>query len=144
MTSKELLKQLRDMGAKEAIANYDGSGDSGTVESVSATDAKNDEVKLPEDVEKAIAEAAEKHLEEHGIDWYNNDGGFGEFIIDVDKGTRTLKHNTRISDTEYEEHDDEMPKDEEAPEQVAEEMAVCTCETLIHGHHKGCPFIKKD
>ena len=53
-----------------------------------ARDKDNKEVKLSNNLSKAIEEAAEHCLEEHGIDWYNNDGGFGDYIFNVAAGTQ--------------------------------------------------------
>lgn len=53
------------------------------------------------------------YLEEVDVDWYNNDGGYGELIIDVSNGTVSLEVNQRYteSNTEYSmEHDIETGK----------------------------------
>ncbi len=147
MTNPELLRRLKELGVITTTAHYDGYGDSGSVESVEARDKDSKEVKLPEDVRKAIEEAAECYLSNHGIDWYNNEGGFGDYILDVAARTQKLEHSERISDTEYSEHEDELDLTEggEAPEvgAVEESTPVCACPTLINGHHAGCPFAAK-
>ena len=51
----------------------------------------------------AIEELTDDYLAETNVDWYNNDGGFGELIIDVDEGTVALEVSVRFteSSTEY-------------------------------------------
>jgi hypothetical protein len=55
------------------------------------------------DLNTAIEELTDDYLAETNVDWYNNDGGFGELIIDVDEGTVALEVSVRFteSSTEY-------------------------------------------
>lgn len=143
MTNKDMLKQLRDLGVETVVVVYDGSGDSGCVEQVTAM-GKGKEVHLPGDISDAVGEAAERHLEEKGIDWFNNSGGYGTFTLDVKTGKRKLEHNERIEDSEYSEYEDGAEKEEEeaAPPTDASGLPVCTCHTLLNGHIPGCPYVK--
>ena len=52
---------------------------------------------------EAIDELTYDYLEETGVDWYNNDGGYGELVIDVNAGTVALEVNVRYTEstTEY-------------------------------------------
>ncbi|MCZ7645937.1 MAG: hypothetical protein M5U26_11745 [Planctomycetota bacterium] len=138
---RELVEKLKALGVLYAVAHYDGYGDSGTVESVEARDMSGTEVKLPDDLRKAVEEAAERYLEDKGIDWYNNEGGYGDYTLDVSTARQRLDHNERISDVESFEHEDALDLDEEEPP-AASAAPVCTCPTLINGHHPGCPFVK--
>lgn len=50
-------------------------------------------------VNAAIDDLTYDYLEETDIDWYNNDGGFGELVIDVEDGTVALEVNVRYTDS---------------------------------------------
>ena len=51
-------------------------------------------------VYEAIEEITYDYLDETGVDWYNNDGGFGDLVIDVDNGTIALDVSTRFTQSE--------------------------------------------
>ena len=59
--------------------------------------------RVPEDLDTAIEELTDDYLAETNVDWYNNDGGFGDLTIDVDEGTVALEVSIRFteSSTEY-------------------------------------------
>jgi hypothetical protein len=105
------------------LVEFDGEGDGGQIESVTAvrgeepTDISATNVTLqqvswgnPEPVATALSlqEAIETlcydYLEESHAGWENNDGGFGEFRLDVAKRTVALEFNGRFSDTYTENH----------------------------------------
>lgn len=106
---------------------YDGSGDSGSIESVEfskngkvitllgvtvevwekvsnyssenntyATNFISSEMQISE----AFERLAENVLDRRGIDWYNNDGGFGNITFSVNENTVSLDHSQRVSSTE--------------------------------------------
>ena len=148
MTKKELLQKLDGLGVTNVDVEYDGSGDSGSVESVTATGrglGATAEITLPEELRQACDDAAVECLEEKGIDWYNNDGGFGHFYIDVVAKTCKLEHEERVNETNSDYYDDEPLVDDEQDEvktaPVAPPVAECTCLSLLHGHHHNCPYI---
>lgn len=113
--------------AKIALVNviFDGGGDSGQIESVSATSADNIAMELPDveiDIEltewvgdgvrfmhtslsDAIEELCYAFLSEEHAGWENNEGAFGEFAFSVADRTVALDHNVRISDTAYYAHE---------------------------------------
>jgi len=124
--SKALAK-LKKLGATEVVIFFDGSGDSGSIESVSIRQSDGKAVPNLDDlfvdypVEKSqyisgewfndveikqmpIADALEKYtydeLDRTNVDWYNNDGGFGELRIELsDDVSIELEVNQRY--TEY-------------------------------------------
>lgn len=55
-------------------------------------------------LKEAIEELAYDYIEETGVDWYNDDGGFGSLVIDVQQGTATLEVNVRSTHTTTEFH----------------------------------------
>jgi hypothetical protein len=125
-----LTHVLKKLGAVRVVITYDGAGDSGQIDSVELEDKDGKSIQIPEDMmvevisysgtytpqgfeEKSevcnvkLVDALDgfccDHLQDNGIDWYNNDGGFGKQIIDVEKATAKLEHNMRVTSTEYEE-----------------------------------------
>lgn len=122
---KTIFEQLRAAGASTITISFDGSGDSGSIESVNIYDAEGKQMQIDlavtypkeksswlddkwvtetEEKEIPIADALEAYcydeLEKTEIDWYNNDGGFGQMTINLDdKVEIELEVNTRY--TEY-------------------------------------------
>jgi hypothetical protein len=102
----EIFKQMH---LKKVVVYFDGSGDSGQVESIDPTwdplinyiDKKlNLKDCIPDStttLEEFIDKYAYKALDATNTDWYNNDGGFGEITFDVDTGEVTVDMNVRIS-----------------------------------------------
>lgn len=122
---KTIFEQLRAAGANSITISFDGSGDSGSIESVDIYNADNQRMQIDltviypkekstwvddkwvtetEEKEMPIADALEAYcydeLDKTEIDWYNNDGGFGQMTINLDdKVEIELEVNTRY--TEY-------------------------------------------
>lgn len=122
-----LMSLLTQLNIAHVVVNYDGSGDSGQIESIGFYDADNsfienpafettkpipwfdNQLKLNSD-SMSIPDAIEKlcydYLEIHHGGWENNEGAYGEFRFDVAKNTISLTHLDRIISTEMTEHDD--------------------------------------
>lgn len=120
-----LFDALARIGVARVAVTFDGSGDSGQIESVEAFTADNATVELAgaripisralwdgsaaETQEMTLAEAIEALAydllgETHG-GWENNEGAYGEFSFDVAARTITLEYNERVMETEYHEHE---------------------------------------
>lgn len=150
---KAIVKKFQTAGVAKAVAHYDGSGDSGVVESVEYFDAADAEVTKFDGLDELTAEIdtlACDYLENEEIDWYNGDGGYGDFIIDLSPGVAPnikLEHEERIQETNsfYREEELSLADDDEATPALAPApapvVAECTCKSLIHGHSNGCPYI---
>jgi hypothetical protein len=96
---KALVKDLRALGIATAQAEYDGSGDSGDIQSVEFLDAANQGVKLSDEVEKRFSDVVMDALcTTHG-GWEINDGAYGTFTLDVGTGKAKLDHNERYTET---------------------------------------------
>ena len=114
-----VLDALAAAGITTVTVTFDGYGDSGQIEDVTAqcgetiVDLPPGEVSLAsatwnsDDVSTAqveIAAALEQHcydlLEQSHPGWENNDGAFGEFVFDVAARTITLDHNERYTASE--------------------------------------------
>jgi len=96
-----ICEQLAKLNIQLAKIHYDGYGDSGSVERVTAT-AGEVEIELPEPLSEKLAEAADCLLP---FGWEINDGSFGELVIDVAARKVTREHNWRVEETEYEEEE---------------------------------------
>ena len=125
---KTMFDQLRAAGATEVVISFDGSGDSGSIYAANIYNADNKQIQVDQTViypkekstwidgqwvneiehkEIPILEALEAYcydeLEKTNIDWYNNDGGFGDMRIDLsDTVSVELEVNQRY--TEYHTH----------------------------------------
>lgn len=123
---RRILPVLRESGVRRVTVSFDGSGDSGSIDDIEYGDAAIDASTLMVEIEvihrvlqggqwvtnrvlehkdlnTAIEELTDDYLGETNVDWYNNDGGFGELTIDVDEGTVALEVSVRFieSSTEY-------------------------------------------
>jgi len=118
-----LFDALAAADITKVIVTFDGYGDSGQVEDISALSG-GETVDLPtgeitiartawgaEDitehdmmVEHAVEQLAYDFLAETHPGWENNDGAYGEFVFDVAERTITLDHNERYTATETYEH----------------------------------------
>ena len=94
-----MCDRLIELGVHVVTLEYDGYGDSGSVEAVIA-ETNGNELELPSDVQRELMEAAETLLPDG---WENNDGAFGNLTLDVEGRQLTREHNWRIESTEYEE-----------------------------------------
>jgi hypothetical protein len=121
---QRILPVLRAHGVESVTVNFEGSGDSGSIEDIGFTPeidhnditvrvyqhwrhfdgdqwvSQNTEVDVP--LETAISELTDDYLSETDVDWYNNDGGYGDLTINVEAGTVTLNINVRHVDSSCE------------------------------------------
>lgn len=125
---RRILPILAAQSITKVTVYFEGSGDSGCIESIGyePCDKEGAVKNLPvehvstasfiEDGEwrrlttpeqstlnEALDALTYDYLEETGVDWYNNEGGYGELIIDVTQGTVSIEVNVRTThtDTEY-------------------------------------------
>jgi hypothetical protein len=89
---KLVVKELKKKKIETVNINFDGSGDSGQINYIHFNPDINDEDNLRDRIE----EFAEQLLQSTGVDWYNNEGGFGEINIDVQNKTYNFEVNQRI------------------------------------------------
>lgn len=119
-----LFDALAQAGIATILVEFDGYGDSGQIEDISAHSAPEVVAGLPEgnleiarletgsheiyrqtlSVKDAIEQLAYDFVEETHGGWENNAGAFGDFIFDVSERTITLNYNERFEDSEYSEH----------------------------------------
>jgi hypothetical protein len=101
---------LKDLGADAATITYDGEGDSGQIEDISARTAANAEVDLnvplpdpgnPErftSLRNALNDLAWQALDALHSGYELGSGGFGEIVLSVRTATLTVEHSDRIYD----------------------------------------------
>ena len=119
-----LFDALAAAGIATVIVTFDGSGDSGQIESVDANDGEQP-IDLPsvvitmrdvlwdgsavETLKLPVAEAVERlayaFLEEIHDGWEINEGAYGEFTFDVAEHAIRLDYNERVESSEYSEHE---------------------------------------
>lgn len=92
---------LAAAGAQEAEVEYAGSGDEGEIERVGVYSARNPDVGItvPAVLSEALEEFVLGALEKQGIDWYNNDGGYGTCTFRVADRVAEFDHHQRYEAT---------------------------------------------
>lgn len=122
--NKEIIfAALAQIGIERVTVGYDGSGDSGQIDSIEAWDAADQKIPLPsirkvqlasenpgrpvEDIglEAAVEQLAWDYLYDNHCGWENNDGAFGTFEFLVPDRLITLEHNERYTDYHTTSHD---------------------------------------
>ena len=124
LTWDGILLRLKEYGVKFVYAYYSGGGDSGAIdewkffgdhEDIEFTSA--DEAESPSfsgfdtteqlELESHIRSEIENLVSDEFYsvlnnveDWYNNDGGWGEMVLNVDTGKYVVDNNCYISQTE--------------------------------------------
>ena len=107
---KELFDTLKMYGIVQVIIHYSGAGDSGQTDDISIKPEKRDEM-LDEKMEsgktirEALDEFAWQGIEENEGGFYNNDGGDGQIIFDVNERTVKMEHNNNVMEQVYSEYD---------------------------------------
>lgn len=119
-TKAKLLDVLEAAGIASATVTFNGEGDSGQIEDISAfckashprklpkrrlaiPTAKNDASGADEivlTVEEVIEHLCYELLEDRHEGWEINEGAYGEFVFDVATGQITLTFNGRFTDVE--------------------------------------------
>lgn len=89
LQAKEILDKLTLAGAKNIFIGFDGSGDSGSIHTIDGLDA-NEHIN-----EEELENWAYELIASTGVDWYNNEGGFGTINLDVPKRTYNFEVHYR-------------------------------------------------
>lgn len=128
---KEILTQLRALNVASVVVDYDGSGDSGQVESVEARTAGGNAIDLavpagmkeveeghyvvgqgfltqkkikPVLLRERIEDFAYAWLEDQHPGWEINGGSYGQLTISVATGEFKFGHHIRVVSSEYDEY----------------------------------------
>lgn len=121
-----LFDALAAAGITRVVVRFDGYGDSGQIEDITAYDASGAETGLPDAPRITLLRtqhgAPEAVSEVHGIGdaleslaygflaethggWENNDGAFGDFTFDVVRRTIALDYNERYAASVNHQHE---------------------------------------
>ena len=120
-----LFDGLRLVGIAHVLVTFDGSGDSGQIESIEARSHGDQSVPLPAahitfagidwqsgapterrlTVEAAVEELVYDLLSDTHSGWQDNDGAYGEFCIDARARTIHLEFNERFTSSELFTHE---------------------------------------
>ena len=120
-----LLFKLADMGITGIKVRYDGGGDSGSVEWIGYTNEPcatpedvNDNIddwsndanlaNIDHDIYDMIEEFSENIILNEIEDWWNNEGGFGNFCFVVPSGKYIINNHIRVTETEDYFHDGDL------------------------------------
>lgn len=124
--NKEVLFDgLRLVGIAHVLVSFDGSSDSGQIESIEARNDADQSVTLPAaqitfagiewqsgapterrlTLEGAVEELVYDLLSDTHSSWQDNDGAYGEFCIDARARTIHLEFNERFTSSELFTHD---------------------------------------
>jgi len=120
----QLMDALRKLGATEVIIEYAGSGDSGDIDTLtvlpdhltallpaeqvvqrhirwgfSTGEQQCTITDTPTPLNEALQDFTYQCLEQRCPGWENNDGGSGEFTINVADDTCTLSHTTYFTES---------------------------------------------
>ena len=111
------IAMLKNLGIVSIQAEYNGSGDEGQVDTLTAVTADNTEIDLsqhkvrlpgidhPRRLSEVIEDFAWNATQHFHCGFHNGDGGFGTLTIHVDSGRVKLEHNDNIVETEYSENE---------------------------------------
>lgn len=86
---KDILDKLMLVGAENVSIEFDGSGDEGSVHNIDGL-FENEHIN-----EEELEDWAYDLIGGTGVDWYNNEGGFGTINIDVPKRTYNFEVHYR-------------------------------------------------
>jgi hypothetical protein len=82
------VSSLKNMGITELVGEYDGSGDSGSIETIYCEDKDGSIISIESEVESKIEEMLYEVLSNnYDYDWYNNEGGYGTVRINIEDKT---------------------------------------------------------
>ena len=113
------------VGIAHVLVTFDGSGDSGQIESIDACNSTDQSVTLPAaqivfagidwqskapierrlTLEQAVEELIYDLLADTHGGWENNDGAYGEFCVDARARSIHLEFNERFTSSELTSHD---------------------------------------
>lgn len=137
------LTLLKVIGGRKARVEFNGSGDSGSIEYVCLLDQEGKEIdltnatfdwhdsasrfddekkqwvrhKVPaptKPVHDILVQICEDALEDSGHDWYNNDGGYGQLTIDLTTTPPEVKLQVSIRYTSTDDYEYDLNEEEES------------------------------
>jgi hypothetical protein len=108
----ELFAALEVAGIHRVEVEFNGSGDDGCIDSVTAYDANEKEIPIPQTLQPAegeyqgaIESVCDDYLGETHDGWEINDGAYGTFTFEVVEKKITLDFNQRFTNVENFSHE---------------------------------------
>ena len=121
LTKIGVMTYLSDLGYDRIMFRYSGGGDSGDIEepilikpgedphALEYIDSKERRKPIMRDALDFIKTIVDKRLGGDDVeDWWNNDGGFGNIVINIPSGTYDINNNVYFSNSEYYHHEGEL------------------------------------
>lgn len=111
LTWQRALIILKDSGVKKILITYAGGGDEGQIDGLTYFDKEDDEIKHENvhidhvDLQDLCYPALED-IE----DWYNNDGGYGEYTIDLETMKYDIVNNVNYMSQQTYNHNGSLKK----------------------------------
>lgn len=100
-TKKVMFDKLGALGVVEVVVVWNGGGDSGGVESITAKGKKGVDIVLPNELGQEIDAFCMDWVDSKGYaGWYNNDGGFGQATFNVKKRAIEIDHENYSQSSE--------------------------------------------
>ncbi len=103
---------MASLGVHHVIIEFNGSGDSGQVDSVSAYAADGNTIDLDADIAEKMDKFCCDYLDHLGIEWYSNSGGYGSLTLhigaDAEMAKAELDYYERIESTQQHTHEFEL------------------------------------
>ena len=100
---KSILLEFKRLEIVSCKVPFDGCGDSGAVEEncilMLGSEGRNVAAETPQELRDAVVALAEHCLESSGVDWYNNEGGYGTLEIDTSNESASLNIEQRYTET---------------------------------------------
>lgn len=80
----DVAQQILKAGLTYIYVDFNGSGDSGSIDDIRTTENWEQDASLPDGpLKQLISDWSHLFLEGTNVDWYNNDGGQGHIIFDL-------------------------------------------------------------
>jgi Fe-S cluster assembly iron-binding protein IscA len=112
MTTKEefakALFDLRSNNIKTIRIDYSGGGDSGAIDNITFIDTDDDIRSILQDDTISVVENISYRMLDDIEDWWNNDGGDGTLIINVNDLSYNIENNIRYTEHQTYNHDGDV------------------------------------
>lgn len=103
---RQLTVALSELGVTTVVAEYDGCGDCGQIDSIGFRNAAGETcTEVPDAVESQVEDLLYDLLGVRHGGWENNDGAFGTFCWNLNDQTLDHEHNERYTEYEVSAHE---------------------------------------
>ncbi|GAA5367196.1 DUF6878 family protein [Streptococcus uberis] len=91
---------VKERGITSIYVDFNGSGDSGSMDHVCFDVAEGREAVLYDDLDAELVlwveKVADQAVEATGLDWYNNEGGYGKVVFNPTDGSVEVEMNQAV------------------------------------------------